>query len=247
MGAHLTRCAIGVVMALSVVMANAVAAQGAGQRASSGATRDTLRTRCDSILSAFHLDSAQLAAIGETLQGHGGMVVRWPNGSDEAVRVWIQPRPISVGSLTDPTESTRAVSRALSAWNSTTGLRFTTTPDSARADVHIVWVQSLSRRADMPASRPAARTTIRGVRTTGIITGALVQIRETRSTGVPFGPDEVYAIALHETGHVIGLKHRSDEESFMTSGMRAGTLTAADIDLARAWYALPLGTVCQSR
>ena len=228
-----------------MAMASAVAAQVTDHRVSDGGHREALPTPCDSALSALRGDAAVLAGIRETLEGHGGTVVRWSRTAQESIHMWIQPRALTIGSLTDPATSTRAVWRAVSAWNSAVRLRFEATTDSAKADVHVVWVRSLSPRTDIPTSHPAARTTIRGVRAAGVITGALVQVRETRSTGVYFGADEVYAIVLHETGHVIGLKHRSDEAAFMTSVMRAGTLTASDIALARAWYALPLGAGCQ--
>ena len=242
----MTRFESGVMMALSIATANVAASQDTEHRASSGANRDTLSPRCDSARSALRMDPTVLAGIRETLDANDGMVVRWPRGRDETIRVWVQPRSLSMGSLINPMASTRAVWRAMSAWSGNAGPRLGATVDSATADVHVVWAPVLSPRADRPATRPAARTTIRGVRATGVITGALVEIRETRSTGVPFGADELYAIALHETGHVIGLKHRADKDAFMTSGMRAGTLTAADIALARAWYALPVGAVCRS-
>ena len=239
----MTQLETGVVMALSMAVANMAAAQ-VRDRVSDDANRESLSTRCDLALSALSVDSGVLAGIRETLEGHEGTVVRWSRTPKEPIHVWVQPRASPAGSLADPTARTRAVWRAVSDWSSTVGLRFEATSDSAKADVHFVWTRLLSPSVDRPASRPAARTTLRGVRASGVITGALVQVSENRSTGLPYRPDEVYTIALHETGHVVGLKHLPDQAAFMTSGMRVGKLTALDIGIARAWYELPVGARC---
>ena len=132
----------------------------------------------------------------------------------------------------------------MAVWSAAVGIQFTETNDSVTAEVHVVWDRF--GRSVVPSARlrPAARTTLLGIRASERITGALVQIREASSAGVAFRAHEVHAIALHEIGHILGLKHRSDDGTFMTSGMRGGTLSDSDVALVRAWYALPVGARC---
>lgn len=201
--------------------------------------------RCESPLVGLPSDPAVRRALRETLDGHRGVVVRWAKRPDETIRVWVQPSSSPSGSLEHPAARMQAVHSAMARWTRAVGIQLRATDDSAAAEVHIVWQRSRLPTATN-ASPPAARTTLQGIRAAGRITGALIQIREASNTGALFRADEIHAIALHEVGHVLGLKHRSEDGTFMTAAMRAGTLSARDIAVARAWYGLPVGSGCEA-
>ena len=59
----------------------------------------------------------------------------------------------------------------------------------------------------------------------------------------PLDPEAIYAITLHEIGHVLGLDHTQDERSIMAARVRVRQLSDVDEHTVQLIYSLPPGSV----
>lgn len=173
------------------------------------------------------LDGTYLA---ELLEMRAGWSYRWPDRRLEPMRVWIQPSQLE-GYVPD---FARAVEASFNDW-ALIGLPFlfTFVRDSARAEVHVIWV-------DRFEARMTGRTLWRHDQH-GWITGGSLELALKLPDGRPVVMDGVRAIALHEVGHLIGLDHPSDNTSVMAAQVFVKQMSEADRRTARLIYNLPPG------
>jgi len=171
--------------------------------------------------------------LPELLDAHNGWNYRWPDRRSEPMRVWVQePRD---NAAYDPTWATR-VRESFSVWDGLgLPLTFTFTPDSARAEVHVTWVDRFTERM-------TGRTQWQND-ANGWIIGARIEIALHLPDGRRVTTDGVQAIARHEVGHLIGLDHTTDTTSIMAPQVYVTELSDADRRTARLVYALPAGRV----
>ncbi len=169
--------------------------------------------------------------LPELLDAHDGWNYRWPDRRGEPMRIWVQePRD---DAAYDPTWAA-LVRESFSVWDGLgLPLAFTFTPDSARADVHVTWVNRF-------AERMTGRTKWQND-ANGWIVGASIEIALHLPDGRLVTSEGVQAIARHEVGHLIGLDHTADTTSIMAPQVFVTELSDADRRTARLIYSLPAG------
>ncbi|GAC1517300.1 MAG: hypothetical protein NVS1B4_16990 [Gemmatimonadaceae bacterium] len=171
--------------------------------------------------------------IGEILLSRDSALARWPERTKDPLRVWVQPQ--SRVADWEPVFADR-VRTAFAEW-SVCGIpvRFAFTSDSARADVHVTWLDHF----DEPIS---GKTKWARDENWWIVDGDIA-IAVHHNGGEPLDDSAIHAIALHEVGHLLGLDHTADSTNIMTPRVRARSLTSADRATMRLLYELPPGTI----
>lgn len=170
--------------------------------------------------------------LHELLDLRDGWSYRWRDRSLDPMRVWIEPSPLPGYRP----EFAREVEQAFEAW-ARIGLPFVFTyvRDSARAEVHVTWV-------DRFEGRMTGRTRWRHDEH-GWITAADLELALHLPDGRPVVVEGVRAVALHEVGHLIGLDHPQDETSVMSAQVFVTETSEADRRTARLIYDLPPGRI----
>ncbi len=158
---------------------------------------------------------------------------RWPDRQLEPLRVWVQPS----SALADfhgsyPVRAREAFERWTRAG---VPVAFTFVVDSASCDIPVVWVDKF----DMPIS---GRTRWTRDQHWWII-GSSIEVALHHQTGTPLEPEAIYAITLHEVGHVLGLDHTQDERSIMAARVRVHDLSDVDERTVQLVYSIPPGSV----
>lgn len=193
---------------------------------------DVERAEADAERIAYTIDTRSVGTyLPELLDSHNGWNYRWPDRRGEPMRIWVQePRD---NAAYDPSWAT-LIRESFSVWDGLgLPLIFTFTPDSARAEVHVTWVDRFTERM-------TGRTKWRND-SNGWIVGASIEIALHLPDGRRVTRDGVQAIARHEVGHLIGLDHTSDTTSIMAPQVYVTELSDADRRTARLVYALPAG------
>jgi hypothetical protein len=171
--------------------------------------------------------------IGEMLAERDSALARWPDLHGVPLTVWIQPE----SSIPDwrPTYATE-VRDAFLAWDALDlPVSFAFVADSAGADIHVSFID----RFDEPIS---GRTKWARDDDWWIIDADITLAVHHRS-GRALDDDAMRAMALHESGHLLGLDHTEDPTSIMAPRVRVRSLSAADRATVRLLYTLPPGGV----
>ncbi|MDP1889394.1 MAG: matrixin family metalloprotease [Gemmatimonadaceae bacterium] len=171
--------------------------------------------------------------IREILLQRSDNNARWTDRQLEPLRVWIQPH----SDLPDFDASYPVRAReAFERWTRTgVPVAFTFVVDSARSDIPLVWVDKF----DMPISGRARWTRDQH----WWIVGSSVEVALHHQSGTPLEPDAIYAITLHEVGHVLGLDHTMDDRSIMAARVRVRELSLSDEHTLQLVYSIPPGSV----
>ncbi len=171
--------------------------------------------------------------IAEMLAERDSALARWPDRKGKPLTVWIQ----WAADLRDWNEGYRdQVRQAVREWD-TIGLpvRFTFTGDSARADVHISFVDHFEE--------PISGRTKWARDDDWWITDADITLAVHHRSGHALDQDAMRAMTLHELGHLLGLDHTDDATSIMAPKVRVRALAPADLATVRLLYTLPPGGV----
>lgn len=169
--------------------------------------------------------------IGEILVERDSAVARWPERRLSPLTVWIQPRSDVANFNKVYVEQVREAFEEWDRLQLPIHFRFIT--DSAAAEIHVNWIDRFSE--------PISGRTRWTRDDDWMITDANILLALHHNRGELLDYDAMYAMALHEIGHLLGLDHTQDTLSIMAPKVRVRELSDADRATVRLIYALPAG------
>ena len=170
--------------------------------------------------------------IDQLLADRDSTLERWPNHLDKPLRVWIDTCETIGGEQAGFPAAVRA---ALRDWSATgIPMRFTYVSSARDADIRVRWTDHLNRKT--------GSTTWRTDHNGWILAGDIVLATHI-SDGQSLDARGMRAIALHETGHALGLSHSGDPTDIMAALVRVDGLSAPDRNTIKLLYSLPAGPV----
>jgi hypothetical protein len=170
--------------------------------------------------------------IDSLLSTTDSVVRRWPDRQVAPLRVAI----IEGGPELYSPAMAGLVRQALAVWeNAGIGLRVAYVADTAHADVVIRWID----RFDFDRAGQTDLTWDQ----LGHVRHAAISLAVRTNTGVPLPEDALLAVAVHETGHALGLPHSADSADVMFPATRTSELSVRDRRTVELLYGLTPGSV----
>lgn len=174
--------------------------------------------------------------IGDLLRLRDSSLARWPVRVTQPLRVWVA-EPVQLEGWDEQFPS--SVRDAFDAWvNAGIPMRFTFTPDSASADVHVRFLPKFP--TGISGKTMWSRTN------EWWLVQADIVLSLAHPAGGPLTPLQMRAIALHEVGHLLGLDHTDEPTNIMSARVRVRDLSDADRATIRLLYSVPAGTTRES-
>jgi hypothetical protein len=171
--------------------------------------------------------------VGEILARRDSNLARWADRRARPVLVWIDEHSPLAAPGQDLASNVR---QAFYDWSAAgLPLAFTFIADSARAEVHVTFVDHF---AELMSGRTLWTRDVHW----WILKGD-IQLALHSGSGMLLNGDQLHAIALHEVGHLLGLDHTSNRAAIMAPRVSALALTPEDIATMRLIYQFPPGSV----
>ena len=158
------------------------------------------------------------------------LVRRWPDRGGAPLKVCL----IEGGAADYRPRMAGFVQDALDRWENTgMGVRFTAISDSTDADIVVRWIDhfDFDRAGQTDLTWDQA----------GRVRKAAISLALRTNSGFAMPDAALLSVAVHETGHALGLPHSPDSNDVMFSAARTGTLSERDQRTAQVLYQLPPG------
>ena len=175
---------------------------------------------------------AGLTYLDSLIISTDSVVRRWPDRSGVPLRVCL----IEGGPADYRPEMAQFVLDGLAMWESAgIGVRFATISDSNSADIVVRWIDhfDFDRAGQTDLTWDQA----------GRVRKAAILLALRTNTGYQLPNAALLSVAIHETGHALGLPHSADSNDVMFPATRTGTLSERDRRTAQVLYQLPPGPV----
>jgi hypothetical protein len=160
------------------------------------------------------------------------VVRRWPDRNGEPLRVLI----IEGGAPGYAPKMAGLVRQALDRWaGAGVGVTFAEVLDTTGADIVVQWID----RFDIDRAGQTDLTWDQ----LGRVRRATISLALHSTAGAPLSDPALLSVAVHETGHAIGLPHSPDSNDVMFPSTRTSALSERDVRTAQVLYQLPPGSV----
>ncbi len=160
------------------------------------------------------------------------VVRRWPDRNGEPLKVLI----VEGAAPGYGPRMAGLVRQALDRWaQAGVGVRFAEVRDSAAADIVVRWID----RFDIDRAGQTDLTWDQ----LGRVRRATISLALHSTAGAALSDPALLSVAVHETGHAIGLPHSADSNDVMFPSTRTSALSERDVRTAQVLYQLPPGSV----
>jgi predicted Zn-dependent protease len=178
------------------------------------------------------LAAAQGTYIDQVLLDRDSTLERWSPRITTPLKVWIDTSDVISGVQAG---FPAAVRSAFTEWASTgipLNVEYVNTPGVA--DIRVRWIDHLNHKTGSTTWR-----TDRG----GWMLAGDITLATHISDGQPLDARGMRAIALHETGHALGLSHSKDPGDVMAALVHVDGISITDRSTIRLIYSMPAGPV----
>jgi hypothetical protein len=175
---------------------------------------------------------AHLTYLDSLIVSTDSVVRRWPDRNGVPLRVSI----IEGGPANYQHRMAGFVREALGRWEGAgIGMQFTTVSDTAGADILVRWIDhfDFDRAGQTDLTWDQA----------GRVRKASILLALRTNTGFALPDPALITVAVHETGHALGLPHSPDANDVMFPATQTGVLSERDRRTAQVLYQLPPGPV----
>jgi predicted Zn-dependent protease len=178
------------------------------------------------------LAAAQGTYIDQVLLDRDSTLERWSPRVTTPLKVWIDTSDVITGVQAG---FPAAVRSAFKEWASTgIPLNVEYVNTAGAADIRVRWIDHLNRKTGSTTWR-----TDRG----GWMLAGDITLATHISDGQPLDARGMRAIALHETGHALGLSHSKDPGDVMAALVHVDGISITDRNTIRLLYSMPAGPV----